>query len=425
MPEKYRFRFQTILDLPTYREFFQLSYYTSSINMILRIVSVLMAWLLAFLFRNSYPRFSLIFYPAIFLFSFAAVHFSGRKGGPGYRRMLVANAGQPQQSTTFFCEDGIFEYNQYGAQTVAVSYEDVRSIAENDTLYLLVLPHNLAITVCKDSVTSDLGGDPISFLLWRCTKLKHRKVRTETPGKVLHWGAAAMMILMLIMGIFNISPFRQLEIPGQQLRNDLSYQQIAAQLAPLGITVSDSTIAELEEYDRDYAAEYGEDYYAYGGSKAADLLYWEGYGLYDEETWKWTPSTSGVYTFDTEVWNVESIYTDFLTGLKAMDPELNFTNIREDYSQANLEEGTGTIAVSFDWKGKHYDLTADYFYDWFDSDFLKEMGNIIATEGGQELFVHYDGQCCLLYYGTREQLRQLESMIGLRFDPANSPFLFY
>lgn len=77
-------------------------------------------------------------------------------------------------------------------------------------------------------------------------------------------------------------------------------------------------------------------------NKAAMLLTVLGQGNYDYENMTWTPYENGVYTFDVEFFNVEKMYTDFLTGVSSLDKEeLNFKNIQEDTSQVNWEEGTG------------------------------------------------------------------------------------
>ena len=76
--------------------------------------------------------------------------------------------------------------------------------------------------------------------------------------------------------------------------------------------------------------------------KAADLLTVLGDGEYDFENMTWTPDENGVYAFDAEVFNVDKVYTDFLTGISSLDKEeLDFKNIQEDTSQMNWEEGTG------------------------------------------------------------------------------------
>ena len=64
-----------------------------------------------------------------------------------------------------------------------------------------------------------------------------------------------------------------------------------------------------------------------------------------------------------EVMNLDTMYTDFLTGVRALHPqELNFSNMKEDLSWVDVEEGTGTQKVSFDWSGASYTLEATVMY---------------------------------------------------------------
>ena len=102
-------------------------------------------------------------------------------------------------------------------------------------------------------------------------------------------------------------------------------------------------------------------------NKAAMLLTVLGQGEYDYENMTWTPYTNGVYTFDVEFFNVEKMYTDFLTGVSSLDEEeLDFKNIQEDTRQVNWEEGTGKRTVSFEWKHRQFTLEAEVYDDWFD-----------------------------------------------------------
>ena len=63
-----------------------------------------------------------------------------------------------------------------------------------------------------------------------------------------------------------------------------------------------------------------------------------------------------------EFFNVEKMYTDFLTGVSSLDEEeLDFKNIQEDTRQVNWEEGTGKRTVSFEWKHRQFTLEAEVY----------------------------------------------------------------
>ena len=115
-------------------------------------------------------------------------------------------------------------------------------------------------------------------------------------------------------------------------------------------------------------------------NKAAMLLTVLGQGEYDYENMTWTPYSNGVYTFDVEFFNVENMYTDFLTGVSSLDKEeLDFKNIQEDTSQVNWEEGTGKRTVTFEWKNRQFTLEAEVVDDWFDVSVANELNKIIKN----------------------------------------------
>lgn len=349
--------------------------------------------------------------------------------GGNYKRLLSTNMGQPQQFVYCFLQDSIEERNADGAVIARFSYDKVRRVIESRNFYILMLKHRIGILVRKDAMQDGSAERFLDFLGWHCPKWNAAHPSRGNAGRIMDWVTGTLTVATLILCLVNI-PTIQLpagESSGSQqgtLTNDMTYREMAQQLQLVDIHISEQAIKELEEYDAEYAEEYGKDFYSgfFAGSKVYDLLYWEACGFYDEETWEWTPSQSGVYYFDTEVMNADSIYTEFFIGLYNMSEGLNFTNIREDYSAADLESGTGTVAVSFDWNGRTYNLTAEYFYDWFDTNFLCEVGKIIAADSdSKDLYVYFDEIGCLLYYGTAEQVQHLEQLTGLNFENAVLP----
>lgn len=427
MPENYRFRSEVTQDLPTYKEFNRGASFASPTGKFFSIL--LCAILILFLLLIGDPEMAetyigWLIFVAVFTLVILLLN---RGGGINYKRMLQANNGQPSYSQTYFCEDAIYSFNESGAAISTLSYNQIIRVAETQNLFVLMLKYNMGIIVPKATLT---GGDEVdftAFLAWQCPKWKSQKVQNGTFQRVVGIITLVLLILTLILAICNLPSIRLFDKAKGTLTNDMTYSEMAEQLKFAGITISDQAIQELEQFDADYAADYGEEYYSgnYSESKVYDLLYWEAYGFYDEETWEWTPSRSGVYYFDTEVMYVDSIYSDFFTGLSAMHADLSFTNVTEDYSNADLEEGIGTVDLSFTLNGNSYTLTAEYLYDWFDTDILTQVAAIIADHCASELYIYYDGQGCLLYYGTPEQLTMLETLTGLDFKSASSPLSLF
>lgn len=192
-----------------------------------------------------------------------------------------------------------------------------------------------------------------------------------------------------------------------------SYAEIAEILKELGIGgITDELITELENA---YALMPPEILI----NKTATTLTYIGAGQIDYDTWEWVPDKNGVYTFDVEVFNLEKIYTFFLQGVSALgDGELNFTNIQEDLSDVNWENGTGTRSVTFDWNGETYTLEAENMGDWFDLSVADQLNQIIISKGGEKrLYFTSDGyQECIIFYRDEAWAKSFEEKTGLELS---------
>jgi len=115
-----------------------------------------------------------------------------------------------------------------------------------------------------------------------------------------------------------------------------------------------------------------------------------------------------------EAWEVSMMYTDFLTGVAAMSGgELEFTDIVEEDSNVNWEEGTGTKTVSFTFRGERYSLEAEMFYDWFDTGFLDEFARIVNGSGEEKkLWYLTDYQLVNVFYQDDDWARQFRKQTG-------------
>ena len=119
-----------------------------------------------------------------------------------------------------------------------------------------------------------------------------------------------------------------------------SYTEIAEKLKNFGITgITDELIQNLES---DYAQLPPDVEF----DKTANLLTAVGAGTFNAATGTWTPATNGVYCFDIEIYNLTTMYTDFLLGVSSLDKEeLDFQNITEDTSQVNWEGEKGQFPL--------------------------------------------------------------------------------
>lgn len=423
---EYIFRTETIHDLALHKEFNR-GYLRAGFVRNLLVIPLCLAMLsLTTQFDTPFMVYYFLLFSAVMLVVYLM---QNRKGGDiHYKRMLQMNNGEPPHLIIDICADGIHCTHRTNGNKNELRYDMFRSIIDTPNLLIMVMQHRQCLILEKRWLQGGTVQELSDFLLNNCPNIKRKRLRKTTFGKWMRRVAVVCFVITFIFAIASLTGVSLWDRLTGKLHNDVSYREMAAELAPLGITISDQTISELEEYERDYAAENGTDFYDENtsASKVLDLLYWEGSGVYDETTFDWTPSTSGIFWFDTEVMNVDSIYTDFFAGISAMNPELDFTNVREDYSEANLDSGTGTVAVSFDYNGQHYDLDAIYYGDWFDVQFLHEVGAILREDNSaNDLYYTNDGQGILLYYSNQRLVHQLERMTGLAFDSADGSFSFF
>ena len=172
---------------------------------------------------------------------------------------------------------------------------------------------------------------------------------------------------------------------------------------------------------------YGKEFYRDnpGASKVQDLLYWEGSGVTDPDTMAWTPSESGIYWIDLEVWNVDSMYTDFLTGLDAMSAGISIDNIREVHR--TVEADNGTVELSFELNGNGYALDPWTNLDWMDTEIVVQLGQILEDDQDpMDLYVAEDGgQGLYFFYGDEDIIRELSGLTGLKFCLASRLYSLY
>lgn len=195
-----------------------------------------------------------------------------------------------------------------------------------------------------------------------------------------------------------------------------SYAEIVKKLKKFEITgITDELIKKLET---DYAELPPEVEF----NKTAHLLGILGNGIFDYSKATWTPTENGVYSFDVEIYNVDTMYTNFLIGVSSLNKEeLNFQNISEDTSEVNWEKGTGKRTVSFEWKGKRYSLEAEVQGDWFDLNVANELNKIIMENTtDKQLFFANDGfQECIVFYRNKDWANSFEKETGLSLSEFN------
>lgn len=188
---------------------------------------------------------------------------------------------------------------------------------------------------------------------------------------------------------------------------ELSWEKKQKVLAELGFSFSEEELELLGDYGRECGY--------------ADLLGLIGMGNYDYETWKWSPSSSQVYALDTEVFDVAEMYPDFFRGLLSIsNGELPITNVTQDDSGVDQEQGTGTVRVSLEYDGRPYSFNMTAMSDWLDCNVLKEVNDILKAEGVEKRFyaTWNNMQGMTIFYCDRDWARQFERKTGCRLFTA-------
>ena len=351
-----------------------------------------------------------LLFAAVFVVLYLLTH--PKKGDIQYKRMLQANGGEPFHQELYFTDTCIQAVNIKNGNHAEFAYDQFRYIIDAPKLLVFVMQHRACLILSKDSLEGGSTESLFAFMKEHCPTLKGKKPRRTVFG---HWIHRIVMVLFAICTLWAL-----LNLPGIQLSdrlsgvltNSMSYQEMADRLAEVDIQISPDTIREQEEFDREYLFDTGEDYYhdAPRNQKIIDLLYWESAGVYDEND-QWIASTSGVFWQDFEVWNTDSIYTDFLMGLSCMDEDLAFVNV---FTQTD----NGIVSITFDWQGQGYRLEAAASDDWFDTSLIYKIEKIIATDD-ERLYLSYDlNNGALFYYGTSQQVRELQKFTDLKFRSA-------
>lgn len=167
-------------------------------------------------------------------------------------------------------------------------------------------------------------------------------------------------------------------------------------------------------------------YFITGTSDAALWLLSDlGCGEWAEDTWEWSPTSDQVYWMDFEVFNLDRMYTDTLTGIAAIVGEdAVFDHVTEDLSAVDYEADSGTQVITFTCNGTPCRYEAEFFGDWLDVGFLTYMGRVLdRLDTDKQLYTCDDGgQGCILLWQTPRWAEQLQKATGLQLEPAAGYF---
>lgn len=183
-------------------------------------------------------------------------------------------------------------------------------------------------------------------------------------------------------------------------RGPVSLDEQVRVLKELGITLSDETLKSTQEIWSEES--FGYEYWL-------PLLY-EGWGSYDYKTGTWTPSSSQVYSFDAEFYDVEGMYQLYLQGLQSISQgELMFSDVSADYSKVDYDSRDGTVEVKFTLNGQKCTFLARYMGDWLDLMIRDAVNGALEELGVEKRFYATDGgQGEIIFFCTEEWARAFE-----------------
>ncbi len=338
-----------------------------------------------------------------------------------YKRLVVENGGAEPKFMQTFDENGITFLNVTQDSKRTYSYGAIRRIGETKNLLLLIMEQQLILVVDKRTLEGGTSEELIKYLFFKCVNLKKKKLYTR---KKLYVRGAVLGVLMLLAVGATVwtamnddysypSYLDEWYFEPYLWANHLTGEELAARFEKLGIEGFDEEmVMNLEDYWSEF-----EDEDLYYMDKVSDVLWNLGMGDYDEETWEFIPSSHDVYALDLEFFNIDSMYTEFLTGVAALgEGELDFTDISENTDDVDWDAGRGTRTVTFTWNGEAYTIEADVWDDWFDASVANELNDIIFknSDTDKQLYFGYDGyQWLFVFYCDAAWAEEFRKTTGM------------
>ncbi len=154
----------------------------------------------------------------------------------------------------------------------------------------------------------------------------------------------------------------------------------------------------------------------------ASLLFLLGLGKYDNLTDEWEPFSHDVYIIDAEVVSIDRMYTNILTGIAAIVPDIRITGVEEDLSGMTVEMVPNEIGrltdgkrtVSFQCNGHPYSIELVSYGDWVNEEFFSFMDQVLEQEHCPHQLIQMTvyGQYVAMVYGPYELAERIYSILG-------------
>lgn len=125
-----------------------------------------------------------------------------------------------------------------------------------------------------------------------------------------------------------------------------------------------------------------------------------------------------LFWFDFEGMDLTTDYEQILKGMLALSEGSSLDEVKDiqiNTDNVDWEKGSGSIEVSFSYKGRICRFDMDVDYDWIDPKVLGIFNSILKNERSEKLFYStWDGgQGVIVFFCTREWKEQFETKTGL------------
>ena len=214
----------------------------------------------------------------------------------------------------------------------------------------------------------------------------------------------SILSILLILCILGIGSFSS----NTALGDDHAMNPAVERLRTLGFDVDEQVLQESEN------------------QTMFGILLDLGMGDYNYDTGEWTPTSSQVYAFDAEVYDIEHMYRLFLQGVQSIVPEVVISDIQEDLSQMTDEmipskttqwmQTDGKRTVSFLCNNHPYSIVLESWGDWINMNMLDFMNHVLEKEGcPNRLHIITDDmdQLVIMIYSTQERADIIKPLINV------------
>ena len=190
------FQCDTTFTLAALRDVYRANIFHNKLTIALNTVIFLHALSVALPYENSQLG---IFYAPLLTALILLQWFSPRSNLE-YKRMLSRNEGVPLDQKIVFNSDYITSENPRTGNQNRTHYHQVTGIAKTKDYYILYLEYRQFIQLQADTLTGGTDDEFIRFICSVSPKMKPKKLRSGTFGKVVY-SALIVETVLIILGI--------------------------------------------------------------------------------------------------------------------------------------------------------------------------------------------------------------------------------